>query len=217
MLRFMKEKIMNVNFGFFISKTLRFINRPALRDCVIAKNVKVGTGSNLVNVKIDSYSYTGKNCSISNTTIGKFCSIGSYCAIGGGQHPLDLVSTSPIFLEGKNVFRKNLSEIKTNINLGVSIGNDVWIGESVFISAGVKIGDGAVVGAHSVVTHNVPPYAIVAGAPAKILRYRFDQTMIEEFENLKWWNWNENKLKECGELFSEPSKFINTYSKKYNE
>ena len=193
---------MKVNPGFFMNKFLRFINRPALRNCKIDKTAKIGTGSNCIGVQLGRYSYMGKNNSIANTTIGSFCSIASYCAIGGGAHPLDMVSTSPVFYSGKNIFNQNFGTINAKINEPVRIGNDVWIGEGVFINDGITVGDGAIIGAHSVVTHDVPAYAVVAGAPAKVLRYRFSEDEIQKLLKLKWWDWSEEELKKHGDQFS---------------
>lgn len=199
---------MNVNFGFFISKLLRAINRPALRDCKIDKTAKVGTGSNCINVQMGRYSYMGKNNSVCNASIGSFCSIASYCAIGGGDHAMDSISTSPVFYEGRNTFGKHFSQIHKELNKPVTIGNDVWIGENVFINSGITIGDGAVIGAHSVVTHDVPPYAIVAGAPAKVIRYRFSDDQIGKLLSIKWWEWSEEKLQKYGQTFKSIDQFL---------
>ena len=199
---------MNINPGYFINKFVRLINRPALRNCEIDKTAKVGTGSNCIAVKMGRYSYMGKNNSIANTQIGSFCSIASYCAIGGGAHPLNMISTSPVFYSGKNIFGRNFGDIPVELNREVVIGNDVWIGEGVFINDGIVIGDGAIVGAHSVVTHDVPAYAVVAGAPAKVLRFRFSEGEIKRLLDLKWWNWSEEKLKENGNLFSSIDLFL---------
>ncbi len=199
---------MNVNFGFFISKFLRAINRPALRGCKIDKSAKVGTGSNCINVQMGRYSYMGKNNSVCNTSIGSFCSIASYCAIGGGDHPIDSVSTSPVFFEGRNIFGKHFSQIHKELNKEVVIGNDVWIGENVFVNSGIKIDDGAIIGAHSVVTHDVPPYAIVAGTPARILKYRFEQDEIARLLEIKWWYWTDKNLRECADKFKSVNVFL---------
>lgn len=199
---------MNVNFGFFISKLLRAINRPALRGCKIDKTAKVGTGSNCINVQMGRYSYMGKNNSVCNTSIGSFCSIASYCAIGGGDHPIDSVSTSPVFFKGRNIFGKHFSQIHKELNKEVVIGNDVWIGENVFVNSGIKIDDGAIIGAHSVVTHDVPPYAIVAGTPARILKYRFEQDEIARLLEIKWWYWTDKNLRECADKFKSVNVFL---------
>ncbi len=187
---------MDVNFGFFISKFLRLINRPALRNCTIDQTAKVGTGSNCIGVTMGRYSYMGKNNSVCNASIGSFCSIASYCAIGGGEHEMTSVSTSPLFAPGRNVFGTTFaSEGAPYTSKPVQIGHDVWIGEKVFIKDGIKIGDGAIIGAHSVVTHDVPAYAIVAGTPAKLIRYRFSEYEQKMLQESKWWEWSETELR----------------------
>lgn len=201
---------MTVNLGFFINKFLRLINRPALRNCQIDKTAKVGTGSNCIGVTMGRYSYMGKNNSVCNASIGSFCSIASYCAIGGGAHPLDMVSTSPVFYKGKNIFRKNFGNITKEINRPVLIGNDVWIGEGVFINDGISIGDGVVIGAHSVVTHDIPAYAVVAGVPARVIRYRFSEEEIQTLLAMKWWDWPEELLRKNGNFFESLGKIWGT-------
>lgn len=197
---------MKINPGYIISKIIRYINRPALRNCNIDKTSKIGTGSNCIGVTMGRYSYMGKNNSVTNAEIGSFCSIASYCAIGGGAHDLAAVSTSPVFQEGRNVFSVNLGHLKSELNNKVVIGSDVWIGENVFINDGITIGNGAVIGAHSVVTHDVPDYAIVAGVPAKVIRYRFSAEQIVKLNEVKWWDWSEEKIR--SQDFSSVDSFL---------
>lgn len=83
------------------------------------------------------------------------------------------------------------------------VGNDVWIGCNVVILPGVTIGDGAIVAAGSIVTKDVPPYAIVAGTPARVLRYRWDEKTVERVSRLKWWDWEDERIKDNLELFTE--------------
>lgn len=204
-----KEHDMTVNLGFFINKLLRFINRPALRNCQIDKTAKVGTGSNCIGVIMGRYSYMGKNNSVFNVSIGQFCSIASYCAIGGGEHKIASISTSPMFEPGRNILGKTFVEEGMQYSpQAVQIGNDVWIGEKTFIKAGISIGDGAIIGAHSVVTHDVPAYAIVAGAPAKLIRYRFNEEDRRTLLESGWWDWSENDLKRNSTLFNDPTQFL---------
>lgn len=199
---------MKVNLGFFWNKFLKLLNRPALRDCQIDKTAKVGASSNCIRVNMGRYSYMGFHNSICDTTIGAFCSIASYCAIGGGKHPLDAVSTSPVFYARRNSLKRSFAELPELENKGVEIGHDVWIGEAVFIKDGVKIGTGAVVGAHSVVTKDIAPYAIVGGAPAKVLRYRFDEETIKKLLDSKWWDWADEKLTKTGRTFGSVVEFF---------
>ena len=147
--------------------------------------------------RIGDYSYVGRHSRIIHAEIGKFTSIAGDVKIGMGTHSLNLISTSPIFTEGKNGTGHSWIENSTIIPYKrVKVGNDVWIGEGVMILGGVSIGDGAVIGAGAIVTKNVPPYAIVGGVPAKIIRYRFSEEQIEALLKLKWWDKPEKSLKE---------------------
>lgn len=93
----------------------------------------------------------------------------------------------------------------------VSIGNDVWIGFGCYIKAGVSIGSGAIIGAHSVVTHDIEPYTIVAGIPARLIRKRFSDDIISKLEKMQWWDWNDDQLKTFGADFSNPHDLIKHY------
>ncbi len=154
------------------------------------------------------YSYVGSRTRITDTSIGSFCSIGGSCGIGGGIHPTDMVSSSPAFLKGRNILRKNFAEFFYEPSQTVEIGNDVWIGEGVCIVSGVRIGGGAIIGAQAVVTHDVEPYTIVAGVPAAVIRKRFDDGLIQRLINLEWWNWSDEKLRKYAIYFDDPQKLF---------
>ena len=121
--------------------------------------------------------------------IGKFCQIasGAEFVMNGANHQMNCVSTFPFYtLEGWEQTPPTQNDLP--IKGDTIIGNDVWIGQNATILPGVHIGDGAIIGANSVVGSDVPPYTIVVGNPARAIRKRFDDELIEILEKLKWWN-----------------------------
>lgn len=124
------------------------------------------------------------------SSIGSFCSIGPEALIGGlGKHPTSFLSTHPVFYSRKRQSGITFSQGHQHFDESAKtiIGHDVWIGARSIILDGVMIGDGAVVGANAVVTKEVPPYAIVGGVPAKIIRFRFDENVRNLLLAWKWW------------------------------
>lgn len=137
------------------------------------------------NSNLGSYNYIGANTIVANATINNYCSIGPGCLIGAGHHPLEKIVMSTRIAE--NLYGHMVDAKKTNI------GSDVWIGANSIIKQGLTIGNGSVIGANSVVTKDIAPYSIVAGAPAKHIRYRFDESLIEIIESTKWYNTSPEK------------------------
>lgn len=182
---------------------LRFKDAQIDAGCCINEKTVIEPHTHVLNnciinfSKIGSYSYIGRYCIIQNTTIGKYCSIANDVFIGLGKHPTDLISTSPLFYRKQNTLNLQLVEKDSAFEeyANISIGNDVWIGTRAIIMDGLIIGTGAIIAANSVVTKDVPPYAIVAGVPAKIIKYRFQEDKIEELLNSEWWNWSLKDIK----------------------
>lgn len=157
--------------------------------CWIAAGVQIGR-----HVRIGDYSYVNDGTLIGSGTIGKFCSVGYYCEIGMHEHPVDYISTSSMLYGPRNIFAEECKWDEFS-NPPV-IGNDVWIASKAVILQGVCISDGAVIAAGSVVTKDVPPYAIVAGVPARIVRRRFNPHEIDALLALQWWNMSPSDLKQ---------------------
>lgn len=142
-------------------------------------------------------------------TIGNFCSIAKGVEFVFGDHPLGKVSTYPLrYLLGKEATNNDA------VCRGpITVGNDVWLGRNALIMANVQIGDGAVVAAGSVVTRDVPPYAVVGGVPARIIKTRFTRDQIEQLRSIAWWNWPDTKILQHLDLFySDVESFIAAFA-----
>lgn len=182
---------------------------------------KIGRNCIIEKTCIGSFSYIGNNCVFTNTKIGNYCSISSNVEIITGTHPTrNYVSTHPVFYSDTTPLKftyVNFTSFKehklTKAGRSLDIGNDVWIGNHVYILEGVTIGDGAIIAAGSMVVKDVPPYSIVGGVPAKIIRKRFSDSEISELLQLKWWFWPQEKIKENVEKFSNISDFLQLYIK----
>ena len=194
--------------SYYFSKLMSKMQIASIKNSAIDPTAKVYEKSSLNKVKVGRYSYIGKNTNVTDAKIGSFCSIGRGCQIGGGVHPTSMVSTSPVFLKGKSPVGYNFGSLEYEPSITVVIENDVWIGSGVFIKAGVKIGSGAIVGANAVITHDVEPYTIVAGVPARFIRKRFDDDIIQKLEDIKWWDWSDEKIKRYSVYFGDPIKLF---------
>lgn len=173
-------------------------------DSSLCANTAVYWECAIQQVELGEYSYVASGARIAQTSFGRFCSIGSGLWCGLGDHPVGFVSTSPVFFStGKQCGSTFAERDLFRENTPVSVGHDVWIGARVFIRDSVHIGHGASVGADAVVTKDVPPYAIVGGVPAQVIRYRFDQNTIARLLALKWWDWDETRLRQEQPWFAQ--------------
>ncbi len=225
----MIRKLLRVIYCTFNSFIIRII-KPTVKighGVRIVRETKLD-GKNAINSgtylngKLGFGSYIGANCAIS-AKIGKYCCIASGVKTVLATHPVDtFASVHPMFFSlGKQngftyVNEQKFQEMKyydDEKKIGVLIGNDVWIGTDVLILGGVKIGDGAIVAAGAVVTKDVPPYAIVGGVPAKVIRYRFNETQIEKLLELKWWDKSEEWIGKNVRCFENVDDLIKTLQK----
>tara|TARA_Y100001968_G_scaffold316509_1_gene344429 strand:- start:88 stop:837 length:750 start_codon:yes stop_codon:yes gene_type:complete len=166
------------------------------QSLIFLESVKVGTSFGIYSgnfiPSIGSYSFSHSPFfELIPFEIGNYVSIGEQVCSFGFEHPTDNLGTSPLFYQkDRNLFKRvdiNTSKKIIN-NKGIFIANDVWIGRRAMLKRGIKIGNGAIVGAGSIVTKNVPDYAVVGGNPAKIIKYRFHENIIERLMEIKWWN-----------------------------
>ena len=169
----------------------------------------------LQKVELGDFTYIANGSNIKNTKIGKFCSIGPDIKCGLGRHPSHtFVSTHPIFFSTLKQAQVSFADKNYFDNYKtIEIGSDVWIGANVIIIDGVKIGDGSIIAANSVVTKDVPPYAIVAGSPAKIVKYRFNEVEIKYLQNIKWWDKELSWIEDNYKTFHDIKLFMDVHGK----
>jgi acetyltransferase-like isoleucine patch superfamily enzyme len=158
------------------------------------RQINIGRYTSLVGPAIEVCS------AINPITIGSFCSIARQVSIQEYNHRYNRLTSYYIF---RNVFNEDKTKDMESKG-GIVIGNDVWIGANATILSGAKIGHGAIIAANSVVTDDVPDYAIIGGVPGKIIKMRFEQSIIDRLLKIKWWNWNIDKIRRNRHLFEDP-------------
>ena len=159
----------------------------------------------LSHVRFGAYSYVNESSAMGRVTLGRFSSIGPGFICGYGDHPTNFVTTSPLFYSTRKQCGVSFTETSLyDEQQQTTIGNDVWIGARTFVRDGLKIGDGALIAAGAVVTADVPEYAIVGGVPAKLIRYRFPEDIVQQLLEIQWWNWNEERLRQAQPYLAQP-------------
>lgn len=183
-------------------------------SCIFEGGNRICRNVYLSNSMLGYGTYIGPESSIIASEIGRYTSIGPRVIITNGKHPTEVfVSTHPAFFSlrrqsGFTYVKEQKYSEELNRNRATGIGSDVWIGDSALILEGVKIGDGAIIAARSCVTMDIPPYAIVGGNPAKIIKYRFNKEQIMALIQIKWWEKDEEWIKERVDLFSNIDEFL---------
>lgn len=199
---------MFVGLKYLISKVIKKSRLSAVRFSQVHSTSKLESGTNFISSSMARHSFCGYDCDITNADIGSFVSIANVVVIGGGRHPMEWVAMSPVFYEGRDSVKAKFSIHKREHSKRVTIGNDVWIGRSAIVLPGVKIGHGAVVGAGAVVTKDVPAYGVVAGNPARLIRYRFEESIIQRLLKIRWWDYTDDRIHDLGPYFNDVDRFL---------
>jgi len=202
------------DFRYLVARVFRRAKPAAIRNSSIHKTSKIEGGSQVVGSVFDRHSYCGYDCTFLNVSVGSFCSISDGVVVGGSNHPMHFVSTSPVFLSHRDSVKTKFSKFDYLDLPRTRIGNDVWLGHSVRVRAGVNIGHGAVVAMGSVVTKDVAPYSVVGGNPARVLRMRFSEEVIEALLATEWWNLPDEELGRWAKYFDDPEKFLKEWAQK---
>ncbi len=172
----------------------------------LGKKVMIRKNTEISNVIIGDFSYiSGPNTFVKDAIIGKHCSIARNVIIGVEGHEYHWLTTGAILVSKKYGFIKKGKHAEQK--QGPIIGNDVWIGLNCIIMRGVTVGDGAVIAAGAVVTKNVEPYSIVAGVPARHIKYRFSLEDINALLKIEWWNWPDEEIRKKVSSFYDINKF----------
>ena len=159
--------------------------------CELSGNIRIGKYTSLWGPNLDVYSGYQK------VFIGNFCSIARNVSMQTYNHNMNKLTT---YFIGQNLFKEKWTNERASKG-NIKIKNDVWIGAHSVILGGVTINNGAIIAANSVVTNDVPAFSIVAGSPAKVIRYRFEKEVINRLEKLEWWNWSTEKIEKNKFLF----------------
>jgi chloramphenicol O-acetyltransferase type B len=193
---------------YLIARIQKKLRLSAIRDSKVHPTSAIEGGSQVVGCSMDRHSFCGYNCVLLNADIGGFCSISDNVYIGGSTHPMEFVSTSPVFLSHRDSVRTKFSRHEYYHMPRTTVGHDVWIGHGVHIRAGVSIGHGAVIGMGAVVTRDVAPYTVVGGNPAWLIRDRFEPRITKALLASEWWDMPDDNLRAAAADFTDPETFL---------
>jgi len=169
----------------------------SVRESRLGRYTEVGARTSVAESTLDDYSYVVNDSDIIYTDIGKFCSIAAHVRINPGNHPMTRATQAHFTYRASAYFEGEADEaafFDWRRSFRITIGHDVWIGHGAIVLPGRNVGTGAVVAAGAVVTRDVPPYAIVAGNPARVIRARFDDRLAAHLMAMAWWDWSHDAL-----------------------
>lgn len=186
-----------------------------LHETTLGAYTDIGPMCRIYDCSLGDYTYCAGYNQFDYAQIGKFCSIATYVRINPGNHPTYTRVAQHHFTYRSRQF--GLADADDESFFGwrkehmVIIGNDVWIGHNAVILPGVHIGDGAAIGAGAIVTHDVEPYGVAVGTPARVIRHRFDEGTIRRIQSTRWWDWDHETLKARLGDFKDIERFLQRY------
>lgn len=185
-----------------------------VRKSLLGSYTDIGPNVSLNETEVGDYTYFAGEASAIYTKIGKFCSIASHVRINPGNHPQWRVTQHHCTYRRVRygfVIKDDDDFFQWRRDDAVTIGHDVWLGHGVIVMAGVNIGTGAVIGSGAVVTKDIPPYAVAVGVPAKVIKMRFENDVIEKLMSTAWWDWDREKLESCFQDLLDTNIFLEKY------
>lgn len=168
-----------------------------ITDSHLGFYVEIGQGTRILESEIGAYSYTDRFADIAYSSLGKFVNIAAFSRINPSEHPYTRASLHHFMYRSSYYWPGELDEVELfawRRSRSVKIGHDVWIGHGAIVMKGVTIGNGSIVGSNAVVTKDVPPYAIVAGIPAKFIKWRHPASLADRLQALAWWDWEHEAI-----------------------
>jgi phosphonate metabolism protein (transferase hexapeptide repeat family) len=185
-----------------------------LRDAELGEWTDIGPNCSIVESTLGDYTYCAGDVSIIYATVGRFCSIASHVRVNPGNHPMERVTQHHMTYRRRMFGFADTDDdtfFQWRRDHHVTIGHDVWIGHAAVIMPGVTIGTGAVIGSQAVVTKDVPPYTIVGGVPAKVIRERFPRNVAAQLEAIAWWDWPRDLLEARFADLNDLPRFLQLY------
>lgn len=171
-----------------------------VRSSRLGAFVEIGEGSHILESELGDYSYTARYADIAYSILGKFVNVAAFTRFNPGEHPYHRASLHHFMYRSSYFWPDEADEqavFDWRRSRPVRVGHDSWIGHGAVIMKGVCIGDGAIVGAQSVVTKDVPPYAVVAGAPARQIKWRHPRSVADRLQALAWWDWPHESIRQA--------------------
>ena len=169
-----------------------------VRNSQLGAFVEIGEGSNILESEMGDYSYTARYADIAYSVLGKFVNVAAFTRLNPGEHPYHRASLHHFMYRSSYFWPDEQDEqavFDWRRSRPVRVGHDTWIGHGAIVMKGVTIGDGAIIGAQSVVTKDVAPYAVVAGAPARFIKWRHPRDIADRLQALAWWDWSHEGIR----------------------